>query len=503
MNPTQDAHRAPYILRDILFGAAVAGGLLMCIYFGSVIGSTQDNPLSSALRLLLPMVVIYAVLLPRQGLYLLLFETAFLDLIKRSMIIFGDMTTDDVAMALAAAPLTLAGICLGLMIQRIMRRRAAVKNESLLIALVLGILGLVAASALRSEEGTMGKLQLFAESGCYVTLIFVAPVLLQTTEDVMKFMRMIVLVYIPVAIYGLWQYCFGLAPFEISYMLTGLTISIKELDDVRPRIFSTLNSNHVFSVVMSFCCVLCYLRVGDSVDSLRVLPRKVFRNAVALLYASAVIMSLRRTGWLLVAMAPICYYCFRSVRRTILFYSLAITIIVVLFSNADFIDENWDAWQSYLPLNGSFEEQAFRIGTFTDRANSYRNVLTDPDLWSWFGLGQGNTMVTHDAIGETLASYGVVGLVAIGSLCIVGLYKFHSLILQRRDDSIISALGLLMAIITSNLFASIIFQSHIVIFPANFFFWFCVGCAFKFGMEDPVAKPTAVEAPSLAALVPT
>ncbi len=503
MNPSQDAHRAPYILRDFLFGAVVAGGLLMCIYFGSVIGSTQDNPLSSALRLLLPMVVVYSILLPRQGLYLLLFETAFLDLIKRSMVIFGDMTSDDVGMALAAAPLTLAGICLGLMVQRVLRRRAAVKNESMLIGLVLGILGLVAASALRSEEGTMGKLQLFAESGSYVTLIFVVPVLLQTTEDVLKFMRMMVLVYVPVAMYGLWQYCFGLASFEISYMLTGLTISIKELDDVRPRVFSTLNSNHVFSVIMSFCCVLCYLRVGEGFDSLRVLPRKIFRNSVALLYAAAVILSLRRTGWILVAMAPIGYFCFRSIRRTVVFYTLAITVIVVLFSNADYIDQNWDSWQSYLPLDGSFETQAFRIGTFTDRANSYKNVLTDPELWSWFGLGQGKTMVTHDAIGETLASYGIVGLVAIATLCIVGLYKFHSLILKRRDESIISALGLLMAIITSNLFASIIFQSHIVIFPANFFFWFCVGCAFKFGMEDPVAKKVVVPAPILADLVPT
>lgn len=464
-------------------GGVIGAGLLLAVYFGNSIGSTEGNPLSTAIKLLLPVLMVYALVWPKHGLYLLLFETAYLDLLKRLMVIFGDINKTDISISLAAAPVTLASICVGLVVKRALRKREPLKNESLLLTLMFGLLGVVIVSALRSDDDITGKLQRISESGAYITLIFVIPVLLPTLEDLTRFARVMVFAYLPVALYGLWQYFVGIADFEVTYMLTGLSMLVKEMDDVKPRIFSTLNSNHVFSVVMAFCCALCFIRDWSGSTKVQMFKStygKLFCQAV---FAFAVIMSLRRTGWVVLASVFAGYHCFKSPVRTVVFYSAAIALMVFLFVNADYIDQNWQAWQQYLPLNNDFQEQAFRIGTFTDRVHSYNSVLYDTSLWSWFGLGRGNQMLTHDAIGDTLVSYGAVGLVLIAAFTIGGLHRFHVLVFNHRSQKNFHTLVLLMSLITANLFGSILFQTHIVIFPANFFFWLCVGSLFALTME--------------------
>jgi len=70
-------------------------------------------------------------------------------------------------------------------------------------------------------------------------------------ESVAKFTRFIILAFLPVAAYGIYQQVYGFQEFEIEYLKTpGLTIEIKQLEANRVRAFSTLNSPTSLSVVV-------------------------------------------------------------------------------------------------------------------------------------------------------------------------------------------------------------------------------------------------------------
>src|SRR5207249_4526592 len=85
------------------------------------------------------------------------------------------------------------------------------------------------------------------------------------------------------------QYLFGLSSFEIAYLRSGLTMIGPNLDDVRPRPFSTLNSTHAYSCVMAFMMVLS----GHFVA--REGKRRNWRVVVIMLtYAVALLLSMGR-----------------------------------------------------------------------------------------------------------------------------------------------------------------------------------------------------------------
>jgi hypothetical protein len=74
--------------------------------------------------------------------------------------------------------------------------------------------------------------------------------------SVQRLLGFTLLIYMPVALYGIWQQLFGLTNFEIDYLKSGFTMDVGLLDDVRLRLFSTLNSPHALSVVMAMLSVV-------------------------------------------------------------------------------------------------------------------------------------------------------------------------------------------------------------------------------------------------------
>ena len=499
------AHRNPYLFWRLGLGAVISGGLVLAAAFGVAIGSTEDNGLSVVVRLLLPFIFLGATIWPKQGLYLVLLETASVDLFKKLLVIFGDTSQLDVSYMLAIPPLTVMGVGVGLLLKRVFQGRILERREWPLVLLVLAVFGMVTITALRGNQGKLGILQQIAESGSYATLVLLVPALLPTVPEVVCFLRTALFIYLPVSLYGIWQDHFGLAGFELTYMLTGLSQLVKELDDLRPRVFSTLNSNHAFSIIMAFCSALCFAQAQVRFQDRRLNRHRVFLLLSSVLFAYALVISVRRTGWLLLLLTMLAHVCFRSGRSTVGFYAGATTLVVLLFSNAQYIDENWYYWQQLLPAGSDFNEQAFRIGTFTDRVRSYQATLTNPELRSWFGLGIGGRMLAHDAIGEALASYGFAGLALIGLLCAIFLTKIHQLVLAARHRPSFRLATLLLGLLAANLVTSIIFQSHINIFPANFFFWLCAGLLVSLIMDregelgpEPETTPDNLSFTSLA-----
>ena len=398
---------------------------------------------------------ITAMISPRLGIYLVLFMCPVLDMVKRTLILFDAVDMFDVASVLAVAPVTMAGAVLGTFGSRIIfRRKSAIPGERTLFIIMVAIVSLIVLSGLlHNEESKLGLLRNLAEACIYLCLILLIPVYFPTTEDIATLLRWCVVIFVPVALYGFYQKLFGLSNFEERYLLSGLTITAGDYLN-SGRVFSTLNSNHSFSVTMACCAIISLLQ--------RQLPlqgkwQKFVKNrsrAFFVLFCLATIISLRRTGWLVVGFSLAGAYCFRTRVRTAVFYSLCLCGGLLIIFNADYIYGKLPTWETSLQTTMPGYDQAFQLQTFNDRLYSFQNLRDNPAIWSFFGLSteEKDAVFAHDAITQSICSYGVVGLIAFVTVIVTVLTMSHRLVWQATNEADQKYASLLLSFIFANLF---------------------------------------------------
>ena len=481
------------IIKFIILGL----GCIFSVMIGVQVTDSDANGLSILMRYVAGATFIFAMISPKAGIYLVLLMCPVLDLIKRMLILFDAVSMFDVASVLAVAPLTMAGAVLGTFGSRVIfRRKAAIPGERTLFLIMMAIVSLIALSGvMHSEQSKLGLLRDLAEACIYLCLILLIPVYFPTTENIATLLRTCVLVFIPVAFYGFWQAAFGLSNFEERYLLSGLTITSGDYL-TSGRVFSTLNSNHSFSVTMACCAIIALLQ--------RRLPyegkwQKFLKNRawwVFVLYCAATIISLRRTGWLVVGFSLLGAYAFRSRARTVVFYILCLTGGVLLIFNAEAIYTKLPEWETTLQeaVPGT-NERALVLQTFNDRLYSFENLRDNRAIWSFFGLTteERESVYAHDAITQSIISYGVVGLIAFVTVLVIVLTLSHRLVWRATDENDRRYAALLLGFVFSNLFVGALMQTHIDIFPVNFIFWICAGALLKITFQQQAivaAKPT-------------
>jgi O-Antigen ligase len=291
-------------------------------------------------------------------------------------------------------------------------------------------------------------------------------------------------IYTPVALYGIWQHFFGFSDFEVNYFKSGFTTVGVDLDDARP--FSTLNSPHALGVVtaiLSAIAALVPLKDGKYTKWQALPP---------LLFATACFATFARSAWIVLLLAVLVWTCCRSKLGTIALYGAALVGFAALMLNADTLLSSLDQIDSLLPQDNEVEAQAFHVGTFSERLMSFRNVLTNPEFHTWFGtqaqnyqdsLEESYDNVVHEQIGQTLVSFGFVGLSFFLSVFVFGLITAHRAIFNQRDPArrkmMLGCLSVLVAI----LFSGMIFGSHLGVFPIDVFFALLIGCFFSLSMN--------------------
>lgn len=469
---------ANQIIKFIVLLVGCAFSVLIAVQ----ITSTGGNALATLAQYAAGATFIAALISPRTGVYLVLFMCPVLDFIKRGLIFFDSLNMLDVATVLAAAPLTLAGAMVGMFFNRfIFRRQMPIEGENKLYLILALTVALTAATdLLHNADSQLMLLRSLGETCIYLGLMVLIPVYFRTTEEIATLLRWCVVIFVPVALYGFWQKAFGLSDFEYRYLMSGLTSTADDFT-ANERVFSTLNSNHSFSVTMASCAVLCLLQKRLPVTGSW--QRFVSNHArwFFVLFCLATFISFRRTGWLIVVFACLGAYCFRSRFRTGLFYGFCVVGTALIIINTEFIFRNLPVWEGQLQTAIPGYDQAFYLQTFNDRLWSFENLRDNPAIWSAFGLTaeEKGSIYTHDAISQTLVSYGVVGMFAFIAVLVGVLVISHRLIWNVRDKADRLYLSLLVAFIFSHLFIGGIMQTHITIYPINFIFWMCVGVLLK------------------------
>ena len=437
-----------------------------------------DNPLTAILIIAASMVFLGAIINPKAGLYLLILGTGYVDLVKRLGILAGNLTFGDVVIAVAVPPILCACICAGVVLQYVIRPRRLERWQHVTLAVVLLLMVCVLWKEVSGGTGLLAGLKNFADSGAYFSLILIAGILFPKPEDVKRLIKFCLIVYIPVALYAIWQQIFGLNDFEINYLQTGYTVTVGLLDDIKPRPFSTLSSPHALCVMTAILALLAFF------IHLKGAERAAWQIPVGFLFTAGCFASLGRAGWVLLALGVIGRICFRRASTTIGFYGLVIAFLVLLIANVDPLLDSLDSLQQEVPSGSALNEQTFRIDTFSDRLYSFRNMVTNPLFHTWFGnpklQGHSGEAVAHDEeahdqLTQILVQSGFAGLSGFISLVVGALWFTHRSALAQRDPESRSTAIALLTVLAAVLYSGMLFGSHLGVFPINVFFAILVG----------------------------
>jgi hypothetical protein len=480
------------------------GGCAFSVYLGLQIANPDANGLATTVQWIAVAAFFTAVVSPKTGIYLVLIMCPFLDLIKRMLILFSDANMTDVTIVLAIAPATMGGAVIGTFGSRLLLKKTLFDpGEKPLFLLMMATSSLIVVGAVLHEfDSKLALLRDLGETCVYLTLIYLVPVHFSTSKEIARVFRCVVLLFTPVALYGFWQAAFGLSDFENLYLLSGLTIGAEDYL-ASGRIFSTLNSNHSFSVTMACCAIIAWL--------LRYLPAqrsgsawlKSFSWVFSLLFTAACLVSLRRTGWLVIGMSVAGAFCFRSPRRTKVFYGICLTGLLLIIFNSEALYTSLPFWEAGLQRAMPGFDQAFQLQTFNDRLYSFQTLTEDPNIWTLFGVpsAERTDFHVHDAISETLISYGVVGSLAFVVVLVVVLVISHRVVWRSDDRAERGYAALLLSMIFANIFIGAVMQSHISIFPINFLFWLCVGALTTVTFKKPAAAAAGFDLETLQAII--
>ncbi|MEM8955457.1 MAG: hypothetical protein AAGD22_14990, partial [Verrucomicrobiota bacterium] len=415
-------------------------GLLGAIWISLSI-ATNANPLSGTARYFIILGVIFGVLAPRAAMYLLIFCCGYLDLYKRLLVFGGGFGGMDLIFILGTAPMIVVGMVIAYIFSIVTGRTSINRLQILLVSIFVMIVGVFMAYAFKEGLGMVGVLQAAANSASYSALLFLVPTFFPGRRQFLRLIGIASIIFLPVAIYGIYQGIFGLANWEERYLTSGYTMMIKELHDVRPRPFSTLNSSHSLAVTSAMFTVIClipwFVRARDSG-----IPYGRGKGLVfSLVYLGGLIAAVNRSSWVLLLSILFLRRVFVSVLRTVIFVGVSVTLFLFICFKATYMLEHISEWDSKIEKRGAFQTQALRIQTFSDRLYGFRNLVTSSRMWTPFGVARedrtetGGAVMSHDLIGSTLLAVGYVPLIFGLVFGFIGVLWLQAKILSVPDGT--------------------------------------------------------------------
>lgn len=483
----------------------VAGGVIFVLFAVTSILLGEINAIAHLFFYMMFGGGILALLSPRQGFILLLVSCAYVDLLKRLMVVSGRMSMGDLYYVLGFSP-----VLLGIIILSLIARAAvgSIEVKAIHIRLFGAAACLIVATTALSYLGgdrSMGKLmQSVANGGFYAALIFVVPLLFQTTGEVLRLLKMTMWIYVPVATYGVLQKAFGFQDFEIQYLMSGLSIEVKQLFTDRVRAFSTLNSPTSLGAISAVFTVLPLFlantknRAGERFFSLRMAV------LVSMLFFAATMASTSRTAFVVVVLMTIGTQCFQTKRGTLAYYGAGGAAFLALLISAGFLLIHIEAATAFLTshIGGVLSHETIDLNTFSDRLRGFSSVLINPDAYTLFGYGSErgvdpkDPLYNHDLLSNILVRYGALPLLVMVVFVVGCLVRIHQNVLQIRDAGRRRMGAGMLAMVLSLIAISITSGNVLGIFPVNTLFWLGVSATI-IAVVGVKSEPEREAAPAL------
>lgn len=479
----------------------VSGGLLLALFAIASILLGDTNAIAHLFLYLMVGGAVLALMAPRQAFVLLMISCAYVDLLKRLMVVSGRLSMDDLYYVLGFSPVLLA-VIIGSVIIRGAIGRISLTGDHLRLLGLAGVMVVVTTlmAFLGGERGIGRVMQSVANGGFYATLLFVVPVLFPTTRDVLRLLNLLLWIYLPVAIYGVVQQVWGFQAFEIQYLMSGLSIEVKQLFTDRVRAFSTLNSPTSLGAICGVFVVLPVFLANTRNQTGKRFMGMFIAAVMSAIYFAAVLASTSRTALVVVALMAIGIACFQTRRRTVIYYSIGGLVFMSLLFSAGFLLGRIEEITAYLlvKLGGAISEESINLNTFSDRLQGFASVLTNPDAYTLFGHGADRGMdpkdplYNHDLLSNTLVRFGAVPLLVVGTFISGFILWTHRQVLQIEDPKRRRFGAGMLAMVLSLIAISITSGNVLAIFPVNTLFWLGVSATIV-----TVSVPKRAESPRL------
>jgi hypothetical protein len=456
---------------------ATIGTMMMAAFVAVSVLMSNGNELGNMLYYVMIAGGVFGAIAPRLSLSLLIVELTFLDLIKRMLVFAGSVAQPDLFWVLGVAPITMAGIFTGTLLRVLMDDHLRRPGDLMRLTVVALLNVLLFGVSIATGKGIGGTLREMANSSLYSTLIFVIPVLLRDTTDMIRMMRLLLVVFIPVALYGVYQGVFGFQEFEIEYLKRGLSIEIKQLMTDRVRPFSTLNSPTALGSVCGMLTAFCWFMAGRQSGSGRTILPPALAFLCGLCYFAGLVSSTSRSEFLMLPAIGVAIWAFPSAKRTLLVYLISFVCFTTLVVASPMLLENLDAWNNLVfNITGSsaYLANMMTIGTYFDRLNGFANVLLNPAAWTLLGMNQeriDHEFPTHDPISHVLARFGIIGLVLAAVLISISLRALHRQILSIHSLYGRKLCSALLGVAFGVAVTSVLSGSRLMIFPVNALLW--------------------------------
>ncbi|MGJ8672992.1 hypothetical protein [Rubritalea sp.] len=446
--------------------------LLFAIIVITVVLSSGGNEVGALALILSFVFLLVGLLVPKSAVYLLVFLAAYSDLLKRFLILGSSLSELDLVYVLAMSPMVLAGITSHCLISGVLHSSNS-KYDNIRFCFCTFILCLVALNAAMGDGG-MKSLRGVADYGVFIYLIYVLPIIFRENESLVRYAKFAAYVFIPVAIYGVWQRVYGLAGFELDYLATGLSIESRQLADVDIRPFSTLNSASSLTIVMSACAMIMCI----------CLRYKAINTLVGVLliglFSLSCVMTFTRAGWITLMIYPLIVLLIRYKWTTIIMYVFGIFLLISLVVFSDWFLNNLHGWQSMISGDYGESTQAYRVTTLYDRFLGFSNVK-NPDNWQPFGVDHepyaseyryDDPAFSHDMISRFLFKWGYIPTFILLISAVVFLRSLHRSMFRLSVTDrkyVTTVVGAVLSLLVSIIAGTYIFQ-----FPANIFLFILI-----------------------------
>lgn len=474
----------------------IIGGTFVMLYIAASVLLSGGNTMGSMFFYMLIFSGVLGIIAPRKAFFLFLFQCGYLDLAKRLMVMAGDVGVEDLYWVLGIAPITVCGITAGLVIRIFYGQIPAGRSDVLRLCLAVCIITAGALITYKGGGGFSSVAKTVTDAYLYSLLVFVVPLLFSTTLEVRRLWNVVFLIFVPVAIYGIYQQLVGFQEFELEYLRTGLSIEIKQLYTERVRAFSTLNSPTSLSLIMSELAAVVALLSGTAFATR--FKRHRFKHGFPILLAitlfclfcAAWLASTVRVGIMVVPISITAVILFRGQRSTFLFYLFSILFFASLIAVAPYILMNIEAWTMRMHEwvgDNEFMANLLDANTYKDRLMGFVNVLGNPDAYTLLGKGGADTtgeFYNHDPLSNALLKFGVLPLACI----LLGLSKvliyLHQSIWRIADHDSRRMATICLAVVAGSVAVSMVGGNLISSFPGNVFLTMPIGMVLAIRGED-------------------
>ncbi len=403
-------------LNRIVQGIVITSGLILSVLAVPWILESSTGGIGPAILIVGFAGACIALVRPRAGLYLAAFEVIYLDYFKKLAVYFGEVSELTIMQVLVVGMVTILSVYLGVIIQFILGRTTLRGTDFLLFG-GMGVLTVATFAVMFAQSRSIAQAgQLAVNLSIYAGLIVVMPVLFKDERDLERFLKFVVLSFIPWSIMGLKQYFLGYDRMEWFYAETGLSPvatsqffgDIRQYGDPRPIGFGSGSVN--FGVISLLLPLSVWMLVFNR-------SQRLVWGACTAFILAAMVVSMQRAAMILPFIGLAFYFFTKTWTRLAVGYAGLSIVIALGIIFADALLEKLDDINQAIASEGRWAGTVLRVGTFSDRLRGWER-LKEPSTYSLLGAVETGDMTNtgigkssyHDVINVILDATGVIGL---------------------------------------------------------------------------------------------